>query len=91
MALNVFDLDDKSIDDYIDSIDMEKLLRQFDLVESNDFVDKTDSLTFKENRIKNPVLSNGKDLVKMMTKDYTDFKGNSFSVIASASTYGEAV
>ncbi|MFD1454966.1 hypothetical protein ACFQ44_04595 [Levilactobacillus lanxiensis] len=91
MALNVFDLDDKSIDDYIDSIDMEKLLRQFDLVESNDFVDKTKSLTFKENRIKNPVLSNGKDLVKIMTKDYTDFKGNSFSVIASASTYGEAV
>lgn len=91
MALNVFDLDDKSIDDYIDSIDMEKLLRQFDLVESNDFVDKTDSLTFKENRIKNPVLSNGKDLVKIMTKDYTDFKGNSFNVIASASNYGEAV
>lgn len=72
MTIHVNNIDDGSVDDFLDSVDFGELLNRFNLVEPIRYTEYAQKDVYHNNILKLATMSEGEQLVRLMNQDFDD-------------------
>lgn len=90
MTIHVDNIDDGSVEEFLDTVNLEQLLSKFDVLEADEYTEYGEKTVYKNDALHSPILSEGCKLVSLMNQQFEEVNESTKSLIHSESNYGVA-
>lgn len=90
MTIHVDNINDGSVEEFLDTVNLEQLLSKFDVLEANEYTEYGEKNVYKNDTLHSPILSEGRKLVSLMNQQFEEVHENTKSLIHSENNYGVA-
>lgn len=90
MTIHVDNIDDGSVEEFLNTIDIERLLNKFGILEATEYTEYGEATVYKDASLHSPTLSDGNKLISLMNQQFEEVQENTKNWDHNDSYYGVA-
>ncbi|WP_282804091.1 hypothetical protein, partial [Secundilactobacillus kimchicus] len=90
MTIHVGNIDDGTVEEFLNTIDIERLLNKFGIIEATEYTEYGEETVYKDTSLHSPTLPDGNKLISLMNQQFEEVQENLKNWDHNDSYYGVA-